>query len=143
MLMSLILGGILLAFTFAIQIVLVVVMIRYLQKVMLRNHHITKTWWFDASVIGTALLILTIGHIAQVSAWAFLFLQLNEFDDFLTAFYHSAVNFSSLGYGDIVMSESWRLLGALEAGNGVLMFGLSSGTIIAVMMRIFSQHTDI
>ena len=50
------------------------------------------------------------------------------------------MNFSSLGYGDITMSERWRLLGALEAGNGVLMFGLSTGTIFSVMTRLFNQH---
>ena len=67
-------------------------------------------------------------------------MSLGQFEDFSTAFYHSAVNFSSLGYGDIVMSQHWRLLGALEAGNGVLMFGLSTGTIFSVMNRLFASH---
>ena len=60
----------------------------------------------------------------------------------MTAFYHSAVNFASLGYGDIVMSEKWRLLGALEASNGVLMFGLSAGTLLAVMTNLFARHKE-
>ncbi len=60
-------------------------------------------------------------------------MSLGEFQDFGTAFYHSAVNFTSLGYGDIVMSEEWRLLGALEAANGVLMFGITAGLVIAVL----------
>ncbi|RLA16550.1 MAG: two pore domain potassium channel family protein, partial [Gammaproteobacteria bacterium] len=46
-----------------------------------------------------------------------------------------AVNFGSLGYGDIVMSEQHRLLGALEAINGVLMIGLST----AVLMTVFQD----
>ena len=69
-------------------------------------------------------------------------MYLNEFNDFLTAFYHSAVNFASLGYGDIVMSEKWRLLGALEASNGVLMFGLSAGTMIPIMSNLFARHRE-
>jgi hypothetical protein len=84
------------------------------------------------------LLLLFAGHMGQIAIWAMLYMNLGEFDDFLTAFYHSAVNFSSLGYGDIVMSERWRLLGALEAANGVLMFGLSTGTILSVMNRLFA-----
>jgi len=50
------------------------------------------------------------------------------------------VNFTSLGYGDIVMSEKWRLLGALEAGNGVLMFGLSASTILSIMNALFARR---
>ena len=46
----------------------------------------------------------------------------------------------ALGYGDIVMSEEHRLLGALEAANGVLMFGLSAGAILSVMNGLFNRH---
>lgn len=44
-----------------------------------------------------------------------------EFESFATAFDHSVVNFATLGYGDLVVSEERRLLGALESINGVLM----------------------
>jgi hypothetical protein len=64
---------------------------------------------------------------------------LGEFSDFLTAFYHSMVNFASLGYGDIVMSEDWRLLGAIEASNGVLMFGLSAGAMLSIMSYLLAH----
>ena len=85
--------------------------------------------------------MLFAGHLVQVSIWAMLFMYVGEFGDFMTAFYHSTVNFASLGYGDIVMSEEWRLLGALEASNGVLMFGLSAGTMLSVMTKLFARHT--
>jgi len=83
---------------------------------------------------------LFFGHLLQFATWALLFTWLGEFADLATAFDHSTVNFTSLGYGDIVMSEEWRLLGALEAGNGVLMFGLSAGTILAVMNALFARR---
>ena len=67
--------------------------------------------------------------------WAVAFLGCGEFRDYGTAFYHSAVNYTSLGYGDIVMSQRWRLLGPLEAMTGVLLFGLSAATVFAVMSR--------
>jgi len=84
-------------------------------------------------------MTLFIGHIVQVAIWAVLFMRVGEFGDFSTAFYHSMVNFASLGYGDIVMSPSWRLLGAIEASTGVLMFGVSAGVMLAVMSRILTQ----
>jgi hypothetical protein len=65
---------------------------------------------------------------------------LGQFGDFETAFYHSAVNFTSLGCGDIVMDEHWRLLGALEAAIGLLMFGLTAGTVLPAMTRLFSRY---
>ena len=86
------------------------------------------------------MTVMFVGHILQITIWALLFLLLQEFTDFTTAFYHSTVNFASLGYGDIVMSERWRLLGALEASNGVLMFGLSAGTLLAIMTNLFARH---
>ena len=49
---------------------------------------------------------------------------------------HSAENYTTLGYGDVVMSPSWRLLGPLEAADGMLMFGISTALIFAVISRL-------
>lgn len=79
--------------------------------------------------------ILMGGTLLQVSLWAVLFYQLGEFQSFQEAIYHSAVNFSTLGYGDIVMSVKWRILGPLEAINGALMIGLSGASMLAVLQH--------
>src|SRR5262245_27061235 len=68
------------------------------------------------------VLALSLGHLAQVALWAIILMVTGEFRDFGTAFYHSAVNYTTLGYGDIVMSARWRLLGPLEATAGMLAF---------------------
>ena len=88
-------------------------------------------------IISSIMLLLVIGNLGQIAIWALLFELLGEFKQLDTAFYHSAVNFSSLGYGDIVMSEENRLLGALEAINGVLMIGVST----AALMTAFQNMT--
>jgi hypothetical protein len=142
MLVPLIVGCITVFFTMAVQVAAVVYMLRYLIRIMARYDRNRTDFLFDAYVISVVLLMLFFGHLAQVALWALLFVYLGEFSDFLTAFYHSTVNFASLGYGDIVMSEKWRLLGALEASNGVLMFGLSAGTLFSVMANIFSRHKE-
>jgi len=82
------------------------------------------------AVINGVMLLLVIGNLAQVAIWALLFETLGEFEDFHTAFYHSAVNFATLGYGDIVMSDQHRLLGPMEAINGVLMIGVSTAGLM-------------
>ena len=93
-------------------------------------------FWGGAAVVGAALLALQATSIAQIAVWAMTFVWCGEFADPEEAFYHSAVNFTTLGYGDIVMSRRWRLLGPLEAVNGSLMLGLSAAMLFAVMGRV-------
>ena len=68
--------------------------------------------------------------------WAVLFLLFGEFEAFGTAVYHSAMNYTTLGYGDLVMSPAWRMLGPIEATDGLLMFGITTAMIFAVIRWI-------
>lgn len=65
-----------------------------------------------------------------------LYVNCGEFADFGIAYYHSAVNYTSLGYGDLIMSPSWKLLRPLETENGMLLFGVSTAMIFAVIQRL-------
>jgi voltage-gated potassium channel Kch len=84
----------------------------------------------------SAMVIMMIGNFMQILLWGGLFVVLDEFTDLHVAFYHSAVNFASLGYGDIVMSEKWKMLGALEAVVGVLMLGMTSAALMAILSQL-------
>lgn len=141
MFIPLIIGTATIALTMAIQVFAVVFMIRWLIG-YLNNHELSDGFRTDAYVLSLVLVVMFVGHIIQITIWAVLFLLVGEFSDMATAFYHSTVNFASLGYGDITMTEPWRLLGALEACNGVLMFGLTTGTLFSVMNRVFARHKD-
>jgi hypothetical protein len=70
------------------------------------------------------------------------FVWLSEFNELFEAVYHSAINFASLGYGDIVMSKSWKLLGPLEAVNGVLMLGMTSAALMAILQQLIKAQRD-
>ena len=91
----------------------------------------SPSMWSSLVVVKSVMLLLVVGNLAQIAIWAVLFQLLGEFSLFADAFYHSAVNFATLGYGDIVMSEEHRLLGPLEALNGVLMIGVSTAALMA------------
>ena|SRR6267378_4275553 len=80
------------------------------------------------------------GHLVNITLWALLLCLCGEFAEFEAAYYHSAVNYSTLGYGDIVMSMRWRLLGPLEATNGITMFGISSALFFALMSRLIDRR---
>ena len=85
-----------------------------------------------------ATLAMLGGTLVQIMLWGALFLWLGEFEQAYDAVYHSAVNFSSLGYGDIVMTRPRRLLGPLEAVNGVLMLGMSAATLMAIVQNMIT-----
>jgi hypothetical protein len=103
-----------------------------------RRHEILETrssWWATLIVINSVMLLLLLGTFSQIAIWAVVFMLVGEFDTFAKAAYHSAVNFSTLGYGDIVMTERNRLLGPLEAINGVLMIGVSTAALLATFQN--------
>jgi hypothetical protein len=89
-------------------------------------------------VLSTVVVMALLSHLAQIAVWGLVFIACGEFAAFSTAFYHSAMNYTTLGYGDIVMSPPWRLLGPLEAAEGMLMFGVS----IAVLVGIITQMAE-
>lgn len=72
--------------------------------------------------------------------WAVLFVLCGEFQEFGNAYYHSAVNYTTLGYGDIVMSPRWALLGPLEAANGMLLFGVTAAMAFAVIQKLIEAR---
>lgn len=104
-----------------------------------RRHMIKTSIVGVASLLVMVMLILMVVNLLQMAFWAGLFVFCGEFEDFGVAFYHSVVNFTSLGYGDIVMSEERRLLGSLEAAYGVLMFGLTTSTLFMVLQNLMNR----
>jgi Ion channel len=101
-----------------------------------RLGHVGRGFWFDIGIVAVALFYALLAHLAEMALWAAVYLACGEFHNFGLAFYHSAVNYTSLGYGDLLMTPSWRLLGPLETANGMLMFGVSTAMIFAVIQRL-------
>ena len=92
----------------------------------------------------TALLLLLL-HMAEVVPWAsaYLFLPgLDSINSFEQATYFATVTFASLGYGDIVIEGPWRLLSAVQAMNGLLVFGWSTALLFAVVERIWGADDN-
>jgi hypothetical protein len=92
--------------------------------------------WSNALATLLILVVLLVGHLAQIAVWAAVLVVAGEFGVFTAAFHHSAVNYTTLGYGDIVMSPRVRLLGPLEAVSGTLAFGWSTAIIVMVVTRL-------
>ena len=56
--------------------------------------------------------------------------------------YFAFVNYTTLGYGDIIPVERWRLLGPMAAMNGILLFGWSTAVIFDVLRKTLAQEAQ-
>ena len=98
------------------------------------------SFWIDVIIVAVVMSFALAAHLVEIALWAVLFMICGEFPEFGAAFNHSAVNYTTLGYGDVIMTPSWRLLGPLEAANGMLMFGVSTAMIFAVIHRLITAR---
>jgi hypothetical protein len=81
--------------------------------------------------------LLTLVHGAEISMWALFYWWEGCLPDAESAFYFSGVTYTTIGYGDLVLSKPWRMLGPIEGAIGILMCSLSAGLFFAVFTRIF------
>jgi hypothetical protein len=86
-------------------------------------------------VIVAGLTVLL--HLSEIVGWAVVYSAGGAMRDFHTAAYFSAVTYTTTGYGDLVLPQDWRLVGAIEALTGILMCGLSTGLFFATFTNIF------
>ena len=109
-----------------------------------RLAHAGVSFWFDVVIVALVICFALAAHLAEIAVWAGLFMLCGEFRDFGIAYYHSAVNYTTLGYGDLIMTPPWRVLGPLEAANGMLMFGVTTALVFAVIQRLLhSRFVDL
>jgi len=140
MLINLLCGLLIMGLCLLLQSVIIVSALRY--YVYRQTVMTTPSFWSSLIVINGVMVLLFIGNSAQVVIRAVLFLYLGEFSEFGQAVYHSAVNFATLGYGDIVMSAKYKLLGPLEAINGVLMIGMSTAALVVAFQDAIRKITE-
>ena len=137
MLMNVLIGLATMAVCLVLQSWLIVVALRYYVRHPVMGDD--PTAWETFATLNAVMVVLVLGNCAQLTIWAIVFRVLGEFDALEVAVYHSAVNFASLGYGDIVMSVRFRLLGPLEAVNGVLMIGVSTAVLMTVLQDAYTK----
>ena len=100
----------------------------------------TKTT-FQASVLIVVFGFVLSLHMLEIGIWATFYHWRNLFD-FETAFYFSLGTYSTIGYGDVVLPQHWRLLGGIEGISGVLLCGISAAFIFAVVNALFQMRVS-
>jgi len=140
MLKTLLIGFGTMSLCLLMQSILLVQALRYYMRH--DNPATNASGWSTLLVINCVMILLVLGNLLQLTIWAVVFWMLGEFGTMSAAVYHSAVNFATLGYGDLVMSERNRFLGPLEAINGVLMVGVSTAALLATFQDAIKKNTQ-
>ena len=96
----------------------------------------------NLTFVGATTMITLVGHLLEIALWAFVLDLCGGAADFSAALYCSAGSYTTVGSGDVVLSSRWKLLGPFEAATGMLMFGVSTALIFAVIQRLIQARLD-
>jgi hypothetical protein len=97
--------------------------------------------WINMTFIMAAILLALGGHLAEIALWAFVLDMSGAVADVGAAIYSSAGSYTTSG-SDIPLPPQWKLLGPFEAVDGMLMFGISTAFIFAVVNRLIHARFD-
>jgi voltage-gated potassium channel len=84
--------------------------------------------------------VIVILHVGETGIWAAFFYERNLFSGFEPSLYFSITSYTTIGYGDVVLPQKWRLLGGIEGVSGVLLCGLSTAFIFAIVNALFQMR---
>ena len=90
----------------------------------------------DMRLIFVTALAAFSAHLVDICFWGMLFIGIDRAPGFPVAFYWSAGAYTTLGSGSITVPAQWRLLGPIEAADGMLLFGLTTALLFAVIQQI-------
>ncbi len=108
---------------------------------LLRSPALPTSFWPTAWLLVRVTCTLIVIHLIEIVIWAFFFAGVGSLPDLEAAFYFSGTTYSTVGYGDVVLKDEWRMFGPLEGLVGILMCGLSSGLFFAVVNKLFSANS--
>jgi len=92
-------------------------------------------WLHLTSIMIATVSVLMVAHVGEVIVWSLAYAIVDAAAAGADLVYFAFVNYTTLGYGDIIPVERWRLLGPMTAMNGILLFGWSTAVIVDVLRR--------
>jgi len=112
----------------------------FLPTALLKPHALppARFWpvtWLLVCITWSLLLV----HAAEITIWALFYFWEECLPYVTSAFYFSGVTYSTIGYGHLLLSISWRMLAPIEGLTGILMCGLSTGFFFVVVSRLFGS----
>lgn len=138
-LLKIAIGALLMVMTTAIHTIGMMMALQLIKK----QEGAQKTRWLrktNIHLVSVIVLMMFFVSLAEVLIWACTYLALSASEGLEQAVYFSMVTFTTLGYGDVLLDERWRLLASFEAANGIIMFGWTTAIVIAAVQRIYFRE---
>ncbi len=136
MLYQVVLGCILTVVTTMVHAGAMLVALRILRMVHSGRRNL-RSLHAKAALVAVLVLMMFLASLIEAGIWALTFVKVGAFSSFEPAFYFSTVTFTTLGYGDLVVGDAWRLVASFEAANGTIMFGWTAALIVAFVQRVY------
>lgn len=111
----------------------------HLSRVWQRRKETQRLLTSELQMVRVVCVLLLL-HLIEAGVWAGVFRVAGLLPDFETAIYFSITSYATVGYGDVLMPAPWRLLGPIEGAVGILMFGWSTGIMVAAINRIYGRR---
>lgn len=89
-----------------------------------------------------AFSVIIMLHMLEICIWAVFYFGNSLFHDFETALYFSITSYTTIGFGDVVLPRAWRMLGGVEGVTGVLLCGLSTAFVFAIVNAMFQMRVQ-
>ena len=137
MLRQLLFGGGVSAINIAIHALMTTILVQLAQTASAKKR--AHPAMFLAAVMIPTVLLLMVTHVLEVAVWSWAYSIVDAAPGGARLMYFAFVNYATLGYGDIVPVDRWKLLGPITAMNGALMFGWSTAVIFEVLRKTMER----
>ena len=141
LILNLIIGGGLILVTFIIQAICFDRIMKLIPWVEKKAVFLCKPIW-KSLVFIVVISGISGAIIVEIWVWALFYHFLSVFPDLETALYFSSTSFTTVGYGDVVLPKEWRILSAVEAINGFLLFGWATAFIWEIVTHLYRKEAD-
>ncbi|MGH1575132.1 potassium channel family protein [Methylobacterium sp. P31] len=94
-------------------------------------------------IMSSTVCVLMAAHTLEVMIWTVIYRSVGIAPAGSDLLYFAFVNYTTLGYGDIIPAEPWRLLGPVAAMNGILLFGWSTAVIFEILRRTLIRMDEV
>ncbi|MGD9343885.1 MAG: ion channel [Desulfuromonadales bacterium] len=85
------------------------------------------------------VICMFIVSLIEVTAWAAAYLAVDAIEALEKAIYFSMVTYTTLGYGDVLLDENWRVLASYQAANGIIMFGWTTAIVMYAIRQVYFE----
>ncbi|HET7805765.1 MAG TPA: potassium channel family protein [Pseudolabrys sp.] len=137
MLRQLLFGGAVSAVNIGLHALVMMILIRVAQMASARSRKQASRHL--VLVMIPTVLVLMVTHAGEIMVWALAYSLVDATPPDADRVYFAFVNYTTLGYGDVVPVRRWNLLGPMTAMNGVLLFGWSTAVIFEVLRRALRE----